>query len=88
MFSCKTAGLRNLLMVCPGRGTSPRPERGVCRVVGLTEHQGVELPFQVGRFGFCLRFPKDVLTAQAARKHLPLGITDVTCCPCQVCALK
>ena len=34
MFSCKTAGLWNLLTMCPDRGTSPRPEKGVCRVVG------------------------------------------------------
>ena len=26
-------------------------------------------------FGFCLTFLKDVLTAQTARKHLPLSIT-------------
>ena len=31
---CKTAGLRNLLTMCPDRGALPRPEKGVCRVVG------------------------------------------------------
>ena len=54
MFSCKAAGLRSLLTVCPDRGTWL-------------------LPFQVGRFGFCLTFVKNALTAQTARKHLPSG---------------
>ena len=34
MFSCKTAGLRNLLTVSPDSGISPRTEMGVFEVVG------------------------------------------------------
>ena len=37
------------------------------------------LLFQVGRFGFCLTFLKDVVTAQAARKYLPSGPRASTC---------
>ena len=47
MFSCKTAGLWNLLTVCPDSGTSHRPEKGVCRVLDLAKHRGEGLPFQV-----------------------------------------
>ena len=42
----------------------------------MAEHRGEGLPFQVGKFNFCLTFPKDVLTAQAAKKHLPSGPQD------------
>ena len=40
----------------------------------LAEHRDEGLPFQVGRFGFCLTLLKDVLTAPAARKYLPSGL--------------
>ena len=30
----KSAGLRNLLTVCPDKGSSPRHEKSVCLVIG------------------------------------------------------
>ena len=70
MFSCKTAGIRNLLTVCRDRDTSLRPKKGVCHVVGPGE-TSEWLSFQVDRFGFCLTFLKHLLAIQAVRKHLP-----------------
>ena len=41
MFSCRIAGLRNLLTMCPeAEQTSPRPEKDVCRLVGLGSASG------------------------------------------------
>ena len=73
-------GLRNLLAMCPGKGsffqTLPRPEKDVCRLQPLAEHRNGWIPFRFARFSFrllCLRAITDVLTAQATRKHLPSG---------------
>ena len=38
MFSCRIAGLRNLLTICSeAEQTSPRPEKDVCRLAMCSE---------------------------------------------------
>ena len=64
MFICKTAGLRNLLTECPNRGTSPRPEKNVCRIVGPRDVAAAPQTPQLGGG------PRPTLGAQVSLKLL------------------